>query len=501
MTLLSTTPLMSRDINYGPSELGRGHPLGLTDDPHTDWYLSVEVQGISAIGVLGQGQLSDDNGQGWTNVPLMLGSSQEGGWTDISDDVRGLDWVRGADEPYGRPVIGELAMTLDNTEGRFSPWPSSGNNISSAYWAPGTVLRISVSSPGDPAFGGWLPQFTGIVDSWEQVASGVGADNFVAVRAYETLRWVSNIDDNIAAPAAGAGESAGARIQRLLDPTDWPFGYTIEAENHLANSSRYGLQETNLSMNRLQEVYLTSDSSDVAIRSGRDGSCYVYDRYSFGAVGMVYPTAETWPLMEHSYKGLNNGRTPAPCIGFDWDEHRETKGDSDILYAPYDADSFITGNDDAYVFNDVRLARVEGTQKVAEQTYSISRYGRKTFTRSDLICQRDDLVEDMAKDKGERQGLNTLRAESFSISTSHRSPDVFKALIAMDVGCMTEVYAPAPSQDMDRPHIEGFIRGFRHRITSMGNTVSGIDWDTSVTVDTDKVIGLTPAQLDPGPYN
>ena len=487
--------------DYGaPPVLGQGHPLGITEDPDTDWYLSVEVQGISAQGVLGEGQLSDDNGQGWTTVPLMLGSTQEGGWTDITNDVRGLDWIRGADEPYGRPVIGELVMTLDNTGKNYSPWPSSGNNISSAYWAPGTIVRIGVTSPGDTSFSGYVPQFVGIVDTWAQLTTGVGADNYVEVRAYETLRWVSNIDDNIAAPAAGAGENAGARIQRLLDPTDWPFSYTLEAENLLANASLYGLQATNLSANRLQEVYLTSDSNDVAIRSARNGSCMIYDRYSFGAVGMIYPTAEAWPLVEYSYKQTNNGRTQVPCIGFDWDEHRESNADGDVIYVPYDADSFITGNDDAYVYNDVRLARVDGTQQVAEQDYSIARYGRKTFTRSDLICQRDDLVEDMTRAKGERQGLNTLRAESFTVATSHRSPDAFKALLAMDVGVTSNVYAPAKDLSLDRPHVEGFVRGFRHRLTSMGNTERGIDWDTEITVDTSTVVGLAPAQLDPGPY-
>ena len=205
--------------------------------------------------------------------------------------------------------------------------------------------------------------------------------------------------------------------------------------------------------------------------------------------------------MEYSYKGLNNGRTPAPCIGFDWKEHRETTGNDDILYVPYDADSFVTGNDDAYVFNDVRIARTEGTQQVAEQGYSISRYGRKTFTRTDLINKNDECVAMLARNKGERQGLNTLRAEVFTVATSHRSPEVFKALLAMDVGCMAEVYAPSENVAMDRPHVEGFIRGFRHRITSMGNTVSGIDWDTEISVDTYKVVGLTPAQLDPGPYD
>ena len=495
------TPLMDRSTDYGQAPpLGQGHPLGITDDPDTDWYLSVEVQGIKAVGVLGVGELSDDNGQGWTNVPLMLGASQEGEWSDITSDVRGLDWIRGADEPFGRPVIGELVMTLDNGDKNYSPWPSSGNNISSAYWAPGTIIRIGITSPADTSFGGYIPQFVGIVDTWAQLSTGVGADNYVEVRAYETLRWVSNIDGN-EQPLAGDGENAGARIQRLLNPTDWPFGFTIEAENLDAGGSLYALQSTNLSMNRLQEVYLTSDSNDVAVRSGRDGSCMIYDRYSFGAVGMVYPTAAAWPLLEYSYKGLNNGRTPAPCIGFDWEEHRETTGNDDILYVPYDADSFITGNDDAFVFNDVRLSRADGTQQVAEQIYSISRYGRKTYTRNDLINKSDECVAMLARNKGERQGLNTLRAEVFTVATSHRSPEVFKALLAMDVGCMAEVYAPSKNVAMDRPHVEGFVRGFRHRITSMGNTTSGIDWDTEISVDTYKVIGLTPAQLDPGPYD
>ena len=60
---------------------------------------------------------------------------------------------------------------------------------------PGTVVRVGVRSATDTRANGWIPQITTITDSWSETYVGVGADKFVDVTAFETLRDLATIDD------------------------------------------------------------------------------------------------------------------------------------------------------------------------------------------------------------------------------------------------------------------------------------------------------------------
>ena len=123
-------------------------------------------------------------------------------WSDITDKVRGVEWYRGSDEPYGRPRIGELIATID-ARSTLSPITNE-----SAYYAPGTLIRVSILhptrtqewSPGTSFT--WLPQFTGLIDSWPLTSFGQFAEQQVEVRARVAyLPDASPFPEELSAPA------------------------------------------------------------------------------------------------------------------------------------------------------------------------------------------------------------------------------------------------------------------------------------------------------------
>lgn len=414
-------------------------------------------------------------------------------WFDITGSVRGAEWGRGSDEPHGRPRVGELFLTLDARDG-LSPIDSSA----SAFYGPGTVVRVSVVNPTraqewgtSPPPWSWLAQYTGLVESWPLTTYGQSADSEVTITAYETLRDLSEVDGNALPSTVGSGDDAETRVNRLLDAANWRYG-SVRTNQVL---SVIKVRSTDMAERRLTELYLTADSTDNRFRSGRDGRPVLHSIE--GSSGD--DDNETFPLVALSNAEYASGSDSRAFIGFDWSEHRETGTSIDYFnftdahFVPYDADTLVMANDAAYVINDCRFAIVGGTQQVAEHADSIARYGRRSFARYDLISLSDSYAESLAGLVVNRQARNTLRVEELTVSTVDRGTDVFETMVAADVGVSAIAYPPADNTDLDRPRVLGVLSGFRHRVTPRGD--QAVTWSTTVRLDTWQVGGVPAANL------
>ena len=256
---------------------------------HGDWRLVVERL----------------NGDGSTVGACVVGSSPTGDavvgsleWEDLTAYVRGLEWFRGADEPNGRPRVGEILVTLDNRTGMFTPWTKFADT------RPGTVMRAGLVSTADARADGWLPLWCGIVDSWSPVFHGariggavLDAESFaeaaVEVVLVETMSTLARIDDN-ATGVVGGGEAASSRFDRLLTAAAWKFG---TAAHTLNLAETIALQSTDMSANRLTEMYLTADSTAYIARSDVTGAFVQTDIAQFSYI------APSSRLGDFSYNG------------------------------------------------------------------------------------------------------------------------------------------------------------------------------------------------------
>lgn len=460
--------LIVGDLLQQPPAPARGALIGIGD-----WRVSVEaLLPDDALAVWG---IAKWNEQTWTTLR----------WRDLTPYVRGVQWSRGSDEVYGRPRVGSLDLTLDASDDRFSPWnPAGAEGETVGYFAPGTIVRVGVRSATDTRGGrvGWLPQITAIVDSWgmEFVASE-GQDRFVPVKCYETLSALSAIDDNATSPV-GAGDVALARFERLLDAAGWPYGFLVAAQNVAAGGYPMGAA-TEMTANRLAELYQVADASDCSFRSDRTGAAIVFNP----EYNALPPDPKLDPLIDFSRIG-----THAAVIGF-YPTSVVSSGGT-LLYIGYAAESFKTSNDKSAIVNDARFARVGGTQQVFEQVASIKRHGRRSLVRNDFLNADDATVLLIATYTTVRRALNTLRVDQIDVDTIDRGDDFGLAALACDVGNECRIYPPfgdpAPPA---LPYIRGFVRAITHRVTPMRGAVA--TWQTSFAFDTRDVFNIPGAQL------
>lgn len=297
-----------------------GVPLGFPENP--GWRFCAQVA-VTPTG---------------STLPFTLGTSILGGprWVDITADLQGLEWERGA-QPGQRPLAGELRMRLNNESCQWCAWRNP-------YYGPGTLTRVLVTD----GFG-FLYCFTGITQAWNESAEGMNAYNWVDIVAWETQFLLNEVDTNALATGVGLGDDLIGRASRLLAHASWAFDF----DGLTTVLATY--QSTDLGQNTATEMYLTIDSIDAVGWSGRDGSWKIRDR-SRG-------TTIHWELQDSEY-------TP---------------------------DSLQTANDDERIIATLALARVGGSEVVYVNSGVAARYQQRSSKRDDLITVAEALDADLQR--------------------------------------------------------------------------------------------------------
>ena len=445
-----------------------------------DWNLVVEI----LLPTYGSGLWGLDN---WNESDWGAIS-----WQPLTNRVRGMEWMRGSDEIYGRPRVGYIFLTLDNNDGEMDPWTSD----SAQYLAPGTVLRAGLTSPTgitDPDYGtvSWIPQWTGIVESWAPViATSNAADRYVEVMLNETTRDLSQIDDIALAAPVGSGEGASFRAERLLTAANWPYGYLLEAQQMLPTPAvTYPLQSTNMAQNRIAELYLTADSSDSQFRSLRDGRASLTGSEYIGSVGNA--NAAVWPLVLTSWYAAGAYRVPS--IHLDNEDLTIDSGAAGVQQnVAFRPETFRSQSQDVEISNVVTLSRVGGTPQQYRQEYSIQRYGPRSYVRSDYLNTTDAPILLFAQYISIRRALANLRIEAVTVDTWARSIQSFLAIVSLEP--TNRAVVRSPLGDSPRPEIAGYVASIVHRV-SPRVTGSSLLWETDIRVDTRTVTGVPGAQL------
>lgn len=404
-----------------------GAPVGLGD-----WRLAVEIllPGYEA----GRWDVSRwDVGPQWSSPQ----------WFDVSEYVTGLDWQRGTTNYGGRPEVGVLNVTLDNTDRIFSPWNASSafqggtlldssGFIRAGYLGPGSVIRVVAHSPSGlvqpfenpsnlaPASpDSWVPQFAGIVESWADEIVGLGAGSTATIVAVETLSALAKVDQAAVAPV-GLDDLPAARLQRLLDAAAWRFG-AVDASGFVERlaTSNYLLQSTAMAGNRLSELYLTADSVGGEFRTDRSGRPVFYNAPDDG--------------------GLPATRGPDPIALLALYPRFKPAAIPPNYQAGYVPDSLRIANDDEIVENTITMSFAGGATRTGVDPGSLAQHDRRTFSRSDLICKSDALVDRLIARRLATR-TNPLRVASLTLHSENERSIV--PIIGLDIGNAVNVYLP-----------------------------------------------------------
>lgn len=444
MALVTSTSLKLQE----PPAAGRGYPIGAGD-----WRLVIER-------LVGTGSL-------WGASKWGTAKWGGGGWEDLSDEFRGMSWRRGSDEPVGRPRAGQITIDIGNVADVLSPWENYPST------RPGTIMRAGLISATDTRADGWIPLWTGTVEDWPVTyiaarSSGHRADSYVRVTLTETMSMLATIDDNALGSPVGAGDRIVTRLARLLDNVRWKYGL-LELWPP-AGEPTATLQSTDMAMNRAAECYVAADSTGTIVRSDVTGAL------------VVTTIDQDRPTRLADFSSLFG----IPMLGLVGDDDTPTQ-----LW--YDADSFVTANNRDAIRNDMRWARVGGTQQVVEHPISIGRFGRRTDRRTDLQCQTDGQVLALAKAAVNLKARTALRVESVSVTSTGR-PEAMLRVAAADVHDRVWAFPPT-SKLVDLVGSSfGLIRSMDHQVRPLYGRLA---WTTTYALDLENILNLPGAMLDP----
>lgn len=434
-----------------PPMNGNGVPTGDDDG----WRFCVETSGADA-------------GSGLWDVGLWdVAEWAALEWNDITANLRGVTWNRGASNSeggYPRPDVGTATLEFDNTDFQYSSW--NQRSVNYFGFATGALIRFATfknDAITEHTFTGitntvrtwtdWYPLFTGIVEEWTDIVTTEGERRAIVVLA-ETTSMLSRIDRTEVSPV-GSGEMLLTRMARLLNDAVWKYGLSYEAAS-LTAPMTYTLQATNLSANRLSEVYLTADSTLCSAYSDVDGTLLLRGIFADSTDPTLFLSSET-----------GEGKTE------------------------YTEEISFSNNADR-VINDVSLTQVGSINHIDSTSGSYpsplstgallsqENFGIKSYNRTDLISNTLAALTDLATALLDFTGVNVDYAgidNTFAFRTIHPGPfaifdeqDIQRTVTLFDV-VEAEYY---PVEDY-RIFLKGKITSITHNIIPLPGRIA---WST-----------------------
>jgi hypothetical protein len=295
-----------------------------------------------------------------------------------------------------------------------------------AYIDAVQVVKGAVAEPFTENFQRY-PLWRGFVDefevAWDEgngpLWSQVGATATDAFKVFEAV-------DREASNPVGAGESTGARINRILNTVGWP----VEDRSIAAGNST--LQETTLEGTPLSEMMQAVDSE----------------------IGELYMD-ETGKVVFRNRNAIfteTRSTTPQAIFGDDYTNPQEL---------PWESLGIST--DEAQLVNYVRVARVGGEPKVAQDLESQTRFLMRTFSREDLLLTDDAIVQSYANFILALSKEHELRFNTLVINPLKDPWRLFPQVLSRQIGDRIRIIRRPPGGGM--PIVRDvFIRGIQHEI-------------------------------------
>lgn len=272
-------------------------------------------------------------------------------WTDISAYVRAFSTTRGRNRSLEQYTPGRCFVIFDNSDGRFDPENLSGPYVSAGATQLKPMVPIRISAVWS---GVTYRLYQGYVDEWACTYPGM-FDSICTVTATDAFKILGKYQAPSASVAAGAGELAGARINRLLDFA----GYS--ASDRDIDTGIATMQATTLAQPILTELQKATQSEG--------GDLYV------GANGKV--------TFRQLYARLNRSRSINTQITFT-DDATAIAGGTGVAYT-----DITRAADGDLIRNEVDRTIVGSTIQTASDATSQTAYQKTIDNVSDLVASTD----------------------------------------------------------------------------------------------------------------
>lgn len=269
-------------------------------------------------------------------------------WTDVSDYVRALSTSRERNRDTDTFPVGSATVVLSNKDARFTPANTSGPYTSGGVTKVVPKVPIRIRATWNSVTYG---VFYGRINSWRDDYPAQGKDCVTTITCTDVLADLAVIDLATLVAPEGAGELAGARISRILNSSGWAFGTDINT------GAIATCQATSLGDNALDMVQKAAESDGGVLFADGDGDLVFQDGY--------YPT------------GARSSRASTAQITFGTGVGQVGFLDPVLTY------------DDTLIYNDATATRTGGVAQESTNADSISLYGRRSLSRTDLVSETD----------------------------------------------------------------------------------------------------------------
>ena len=360
-------------------------------------------------------------------------------WTDITQWVRSVQTSHQFSRQTNRYNTATASISLGNTDGRFSPTNTSSPYRVGSSTTIGVLRQIRVRAVYTTASQtySWV-LFTGLIQSWDQKYPQMGHDAVVEVSAVgiesRLAQWTG-----LAQTAQGAGESSGARVNRILDVAGWDGPRDIDDGSST-------LAATTLEGGATELLQLTADSEGGYFYVRPDGTA------TFDGINAQVEKGR----LSHYVTFSDQAST----------EFGRTVVFQDIGYA-YNGD---------LVTNIVEYQSAGGTAQTVASGSSRSLYGDRKISRSDLLTESDTVVLRLANRqltvfqnpelRVETLTVSPLASENYDLETSEPGGALFYSLASGDIGLRNGArIVHTPVHESTQISQMAFIEGISHSIT------------------------------------
>jgi hypothetical protein len=395
--------------------------------------LAVQIGTAAESGAL----VLDNATTGKLDTGGTLGDGYSLTWTNITSSVRvssGVTINRGGTTsrgPYWTAEAGSLSFTLDNRTGAFDPF-----NASSPYYSGGlTLLRPGLPVRVTATHGGTTyPLFLGKVSSWLVDYPEQARDSVAKVTAFDGIGELSRTADAEFPALVGAGENAGARINRILDAFGWRSG-----ARDIDTTTTDTLTATTLENEAWSEMQAVADSVNGYLFVDAAGSVVFRGRSNFAR-------SSSFTI------GTATGAVPTRTVQ--------------------------VSNDQSQLFNVIKLTNDDNvTVTLSDATSQTTYGGRYSYSRSGSWVSTETLLTDSATYLLSQYKDLRLRVEAFDCQASATWTDAtWQRLLGLEL--LTRVKASFRSTDGRTIERDGLVRGMT--ITAIPNA-NVWRWEVSTT--------------------
>ncbi|MFI6737435.1 hypothetical protein ACIBI9_31305 [Nonomuraea sp. NPDC050451] len=346
-------------------------------------------------------------------------------WTNVTADVKSIETRRGANRVVNPAALrynaGNGSIVLSNNNRQYDPTNLSGPYVSAGETLVLPMRQVRIRGTYNAITYGIMRAYA---DSWNLDWNGPNwsqaevpfTDGFKVLEANERL----------AVAPVGASENSGARITRILDSAGWPA-----ADRDIATGNST-MQATTLAGSALTECFLVADSELGEFYVDGDGNMTFRNRHAM--------------LLESRSNSV-----------------QATFGDG-VGELQYSNNGLTLSYDHETLANRAQIARTGGTQQVASDATSISKYLTRTFNRTDLLLENDAETLAYAQWILFTSKEPELRFDAIKINPLSDPATLMAQVLGREIGDRIRILRRPPGGGTPITR-DVFIRGISHKIT------------------------------------